>query len=299
MSNQLVNQSAVKTISEFADVHFIFPNDDKSEKLPAHRNILSSVSPVFAAMLYGPLKEGDVVKIDDSNAIAFKEFLQFIYLPEITLTMENIEEVVRLADKYDILDRLDTCASFLKRKITIESVTLIYELSLLLKNEKLMEFCEKYIKLFTNAVLETDAFLKCGQEVIRRILESDILACSEYELFDACMKWAEKSCQSNGLDEKNSVNLKTQLGPCFHLIRFGTMNTEVVDFILSNEIYKNMFAVNELLDIFRTKFSKSYEPEIFNHAKRSTAVMSSLTELACQRESLDKSGILRYMKEQE
>lgn len=50
-------------------------------------------------MFYGPLKEADTVKIAASTTDAFKAFLQMFYLPEVELTMENMDPVARLANK--------------------------------------------------------------------------------------------------------------------------------------------------------------------------------------------------------
>lgn len=74
--------------SDFADVHFKFPNDAQAEKLPAYKAILATTSSVFTAMFYGPLK---------------KTF-------------------VRLADEYDMLECFDTCAAFLEANLTNENM---------------------------------------------------------------------------------------------------------------------------------------------------------------------------------
>ena len=90
MNCQFVNPLAAQCTSglylksELADVHFTFPAIG-SEKVSAHKLILASGSSVFKAMFYGQLKEGDTVEITDSNASAFKELLQFFYLPIVKL----------------------------------------------------------------------------------------------------------------------------------------------------------------------------------------------------------------------
>lgn len=152
MSIQFENAFAIKSISkmylksDLADVHFEFPNDSLftflSEKVPAHKVILASASPVFEAMFFGPLKEANVVKIIDSNASAFKEFLQFCYLPEVTLTIENIEGVHRLADKYDMLDGFNSCAPSIQRYFTIGNPIIGYQLAIPLNNSELKRFFE-------------------------------------------------------------------------------------------------------------------------------------------------------------
>lgn len=109
MTYKLKNNFSAKNLSklylndEYSDVKFVLEN----EEIPANKIILAMASPVFHAMFYGPMKEKDVVQITDANASAFKEFLQLFYLDEVEMSMENIETVIRLADKYDVYDCLE------------------------------------------------------------------------------------------------------------------------------------------------------------------------------------------------
>lgn len=296
MAAQVVNSFAIKSISsmylnpEYADVHFTFPNDDHTEEVPAHRNILATVSPVFSRMFYGPLKEGDTVKIDDSNAGAFKEFLQIIYLPEIKLSTKNFEEVIRLADKYDMVGSLGACIEYLESQVTSENAVMVYQLAISHENVKLRQFCETIIMISTKDVLKSDAFLQCEQNVVEQILQMDKLECNEIELFVACMKWAAFSCQKIGVDEKNSKNLKNQLGNCFRLIRFGAMDEKSVCEILANEIYMDLFTRDELADFFRTKMDRNFQSVIFGNTMRTRPMK---TELNCQRNFLTGTCYLK------
>src|SRR3978361_326675 len=99
MTNLLKNSAASEVIAkmylneDLADVHFEFNVDDDVQKVPANKSVLAALSPVFYTMFFGSMKEGSVVKIADADADSFKEFLQFFYLGEVTLSMENLETV--------------------------------------------------------------------------------------------------------------------------------------------------------------------------------------------------------------
>lgn len=54
----------------------------------------------FQLMFYGGFKEETEVCIKDTSVDEFKEFLQFFYLQEPTLTFENVPKVMELLDKY-------------------------------------------------------------------------------------------------------------------------------------------------------------------------------------------------------
>lgn len=274
MSSQLSSSIAIDFISkmylksDFADIHFEFSGDNEIEKVPAHRAILATASPVFRQMLFGPLKEGDTIKIIDTNAAAFKEFLQFFYLDKITLTMENIGEVARLSDYYDVSDCFEKCADFLEHQLTSENTAWGYQLAIMFNNQKLKDFCEKQISIFTDDVLKSDMFLQCDQKVVSHILKIDSLNYKEVDLFGACISWAKASCERNELDENDPNNLKRQLGDCFNLIRFGAMEGEEIEKILSNSVYVGLFTRDELVDIMRLKWNKNFESQTIERTAR-------------------------------
>lgn len=275
MANELENTFVAKHIShmylhsEFADVNFVFSNDDQDVKVPAHKSILAMASPVFAAMFFGPMKENDIVDIVDASSSAFKEFLQFFYRPTVTLTMENIDAVARLADKYDMLDCVNACASFLESNLSKDSMFWGYQLAVALKNEPLQKFCEQNIQTYNSDTFQSDQFLRCDKTIVEHILKMETLFCDEFDLFRACIEWARATCRVNGLNENNPKTVRDQLGESFHLIRFGSMNTEDVREILSNQLHQGLFAPEEFVEIIRTTLDGKYIPKQFEHVSRS------------------------------
>lgn len=236
--------------ADFADVHFEFSS--QSERVPAHEAMLAVASPVFQAMFFGPLKESKVVEIVDASVSEFKEFLQFFYLPEVTLTTENIKAIAFLADKYDMLKYLNSCVSFLESHITEENLMWGYQLAIWLNNEKLKHFCEHQIQWLSDDVLESK-LQQCGRESLKHILQLDALTCKEFKLFHGC-------------------NLKRQLGDCFYLIRFGEMTIDEFGDILSNKLYSDLFTKDELAEIMRLKSRKNFTSEIFTQTPRLPAL---------------------------
>lgn len=288
MATKIVNPFAMKSISkkylksDLADVHFTFPNDDGNEMVPAHKLILAFASSVFDAMFFGPLKEGNVVKIDDTTAGAFKEFLQLVYLPEINLTMQNFEEVLRLVDKYDMIDCIDTIVPFLERNITKENLPITYQLAIKFNNAELKSYCERIIRSLTKDFLASKAFSQCTRDVVQHVLQQNVLECDEFDLFKECMGWAKSACRRNGIDVNNADNLKNQLGDCFRLIRFGAMDGKDLTKILSNELYDQLFTREELKDFMQMKIDPSYKSKIFNSNPRAKA-LTELNKLFCDR----------------
>ncbi|XP_055317742.1 BTB/POZ domain-containing protein 3-like [Sitodiplosis mosellana] len=237
MTSELDNSSVSERIaklylnSDLADIRFEFDNYGKTEFVPAHKFVLAIASPVFRAWFFGYGEENDLVtkvgksvKIVDASAEAFKEFLQFFYLPKVTLTMEHIEEVALLADKYDMLDSVDTCATFLIGQLQPDNIDWGYQLAITIQHDKLKAFFEEYIKFFAKDFFKSEWFLNCDRIFLENVLQMDDLQCDETDVVDASLAWARHNCKEKGLDENEMENLRKQLGDCFYLIRFFAMD---------------------------------------------------------------------------
>lgn len=287
MDTELENPNVNKFISsiyldeDVADVHFTFPNDDPSAKIPAVKAILAAASPVFKEMFYGPLRQSNIVEITESTASAFQEFLQIFYLPKIKLTVGNFAEVVRLADRYGLLASFQDCIAFLGSQLTIESMAWGYHLAILLSVPKLKEFCERKIQEFATDVLQSESFLQSERTVVEHMLMMKSLNCTECHLFDACIAWAKLSCRKNGLNETDSKNLKDRLGPCFYLIRFGAFSGRKICKILSNPTYKDLFSQDELIEVMQMSHQKNFQAKILNSELR----LRFPSELVCARDN--------------
>lgn len=195
---------------------------------------------------FGPMKENRIVIMVDATSSAFKEFLQFFYQSEVTLTMENIDAVARLADKYEMLECVNACASYVKSNLSKNTMIWGYQLAVALKNESLQKFCEENIQTYKSDIFQSNAFLRCDKTIIEHILNMETLFCDEFDLFKACIEWARSVCRGHGLNENDPKTVRKQLGTCFQLIRFGTMDRKDVSEILSNHLYQELFTREEL-----------------------------------------------------
>lgn len=156
--------------SEYADVYFTFESSDK--RVPAHKNILSAVSPVFKAELYNNPEKSEV-KIEDENINedVFKVFLQFFYLKEANLTMEYIQHVIYLAQKYQHDECKEVCSTFLIDNLTNKDLCLGYQLAMHYNLKDLEEFCQREICINAKEVFESEGFLKVDWNILKAIVK--------------------------------------------------------------------------------------------------------------------------------
>lgn len=81
------------------DIKFIVD----AKEIPVHCCVLAALSPNYEAQFYGVMAEKDIITVKD----VFKEFLQFFYMNEVPLTLDNIEDVLNLATQ-SLVDELVT-----------------------------------------------------------------------------------------------------------------------------------------------------------------------------------------------
>lgn len=151
-NDSMYQKFMVVLMEKMPDVHFIFEEEDDVVKIPAHKAILSASSPVFDAMFNGELKEEGDVKIIDASSAAFKEFLQLFYGYQVKLTMDNIAEVLKLIDKYDVAAGFAVCVDFLKDHLVIDDILWGLHLAIKFKLGELKAFSTSKIERHSKEV---------------------------------------------------------------------------------------------------------------------------------------------------
>lgn len=232
---------------ETADVHFVFKVDDEEQRVAAHKNILALGSPVFHSMFYGTLKEKGDVKITDSSAKGFMDFLSIFYLEEVKITNGNISEFMYLANKYDINEGMDICEQYLLANTNVNELCTHYGLALRYNLNKLREYCESEIRMHSIEVFKSNGFISSSKDVLESVLNLNDHNCFEMDIFNACMTWAENACKKNEIDAMDKQNLRLQLEECFYLIPFTTMMIDNFSKVVF--AYRPLFTLDEVVDI--------------------------------------------------
>ncbi|GBM95827.1 Speckle-type POZ protein-like B [Araneus ventricosus] len=126
LSNELESLLDPETCC-FADVNLKCGN----ASIPAHKNILSARSPVFAAMFKNPMKENheNEVDISDMDVSVVRIMLTYIYTGKtLDLTVSSASGLLHAADKYQLLDLKRVCCDFLKDNMSLQNVFFILAL---------------------------------------------------------------------------------------------------------------------------------------------------------------------------
>lgn len=238
-----------------ADIIFPFKSaNDRCESIPAHKSFLIAISTVFRRMFDGISKEKNCIQITDTTSSAFKDFLQFFYFEEVSISMETVAAVMHLGQKYNVGECVTACASFLSDNLTDQNACWVYGLAVQFNHDELQKLCEVTIGIGTSTVLQSNSFLKCDRKIVARILKLQSLSCDERELFNATMTWVMATVKQRYL---NSDIISAQLGQSFHDIRFELMTMN--DFTQIFSTYETLFSADQRRNIIQKIASKEFD----------------------------------------
>ena len=169
------------------DVHFEIEDNDgkKLETLGGHKAILALKSPVFKAMLFGPMKEtGKVVKIKGTTVFAFKTLLLYIHEVEEewwpwTIDLHELVQIVDLAERFNLAG--------LKRK-AIGHVGRAF----LFPKEQLLEVARVAEEHHMHTDLSESLLQDCAEFVIALVETPE-----DYN--DMVREWSQGSPEENGI----------------------------------------------------------------------------------------------------
>lgn len=232
---------------EFVDFDFVFVSDENQQiRVSVHKMVFANVSTVFRAMFCGALREKNEVEIVDSSADAFVEFKRFIYASQMDLSVENIADVMGLANKYQTAECFAICERYLEQHLPDNDAFLGFELAVLFNRAELKGKFEQKIGQQLETVIKSDRFVNCARETLKSLLEIKFLLCDAKRLFDACMKWAVKACENSKM-ATTMDNQRNQLGDCLFLIPFHVMEPKEISKCVSQ--YVGLFAQEELIEL--------------------------------------------------
>jgi hypothetical protein len=164
-------------------------SDNKT--LSGHKLILSARSSYLADLL----KTSSTLELKFDHDTILK-VLEYIYSGKTLLTLANWENVLRLADKLALASLRRVCFEFIVKTLNKHTV-----LDVMIKAQSksfefdatdLLERCVVFVEKKAYEIIKTDSFLKLSEDVIIMMLKNTNTCADEFDLFQACVRWAEQ-----------------------------------------------------------------------------------------------------------
>ncbi|CAK9802012.1 Kelch-like protein 10 [Anthophora quadrimaculata] len=165
--------------------------------IPVHRAILSAVSPYFKALFTNSLKGGKTeiteVAIDSVPGEIFSLILDYAYTGTCNVHAENVEQLLPLADQFEVLGVVQLCCQFLLQELRPENCLGIFKFARHYFCRDLEKKGRKYIRHHFKRILqESSEFKELTSKELEAILRDDELNVKNEEIvFEAVKTWLE------------------------------------------------------------------------------------------------------------
>lgn len=190
-----------------------------------HKEVLSEASDYFSAMFRHDMKEKeqDAIEIKEISPKGFSAILDYFYHGNITISPENIKDVLEVARFFQADWIVDVCCNYLVRHMSLENYSCVLSLAdkYALDNmpDKIFHFLADNI---TQLMYQPKFLLNLPDNLLLLFLKENIyIEASEYFLLTLILEWVDQ----------DPCARKPFLLPLLREIRFCLMEPEELDLI--------------------------------------------------------------------
>ena len=171
--------------------------------LNAHRVILAACSHYFNAMFSGDMKESQqgVVHIQQFNQDAIKSLVDFCYNSTVTITMDNVQELLPAASLLQMSGVADACCKFLAGQLHPSNCLGVRQFSQLHSCIDLWKKSCMFMQQRFPEIALHEEFLELSFEDIQTILsDGNLNVRGEEQVYEAALSWIK-----HRLDERKHL----------------------------------------------------------------------------------------------
>ena len=164
----------------------------EGQEIQAHRVLLSANSPYFRAMFTSNYSEAsqDVVELHGITAKALEAIAQFCYTSRLTISTDNVQEVLPAACMFQITAVKEACCEFMKRHLGFGNCLGVRAFADTHSCPQLGKLAEDFAKQNFQQVVQSDEFLKLEVDLLIGLISADDLSIpSEEKVFEAVVAW--------------------------------------------------------------------------------------------------------------
>ncbi|XP_078702529.1 kelch-like protein 26 isoform X2 [Branchiostoma floridae x Branchiostoma belcheri] len=161
------------------------------QTLAAHKLVLAIFSDYFRAMFTAGMVEANSGKVQlvGVHFSSLQTVVAFAYTSKITLSMDNVENVVDLSFYLQCAILTNLCSDFLLSNITISTCAKISKVASDYHMMMVQGRVDKFLAENFATFVQTEAFLNLPMFKVACLLMSNSLNVKEEDIFEAALKW--------------------------------------------------------------------------------------------------------------
>ncbi|KAM7375235.1 hypothetical protein PAMA_014364 [Pampus argenteus] len=217
---------------------------------PCHRLIMAACSPYFRDIFFTEdgkeVENTKEVVLEDVNPSILDMIIQYLYSAEIDLTDDNVQDIMAVANRFQIPSVFTVCVNYLQKKLSLGNCLAIFRLGLVLNCPRLAVAARNYIADRFELLHKEEEFLKLAAHELFAVIGGDSLNVEKEELvFEAVMAWVHHE-----KDKRIKV-----LKDAFNCIRFRLLPEKYFkDRVETDEIIKADPELQKTIQVIRDAF---------------------------------------------
>ncbi|XP_055693112.1 uncharacterized protein LOC129795672 [Lutzomyia longipalpis] len=204
------------------DVTFFFPDNGGAQLLVEKRKLAQS-SVVFQKQFSEGFESSDRIAIKDISFDTFNVAMKEIYGSSIEIRESNYQELLYVASKYFIYTLIEKIIQFALTFISAKNLTEHFEAIERYEIKRLNDHIEDICVRHPLEIIEKLDCTKAHMNLLKIILQSSNLTCSEYDLYVAVVNMM-KEASKDALDV--ATEMRKKLGNLINFIRFPVMSID-------------------------------------------------------------------------
>ncbi|XP_054650007.1 kelch-like protein 41b [Dunckerocampus dactyliophorus] len=218
--------------------------------LPCHRLIMAACSPYFREIFFTEdgkeVENTKEVVLEDVNPTILDMIIQYLYSAEIDLTDDNVQDIIAVANKFQIPSVFTVCVNYLQKKISLGNCMAIFRMGLVLSCPRLAIAARNYIADRFELLHKDEEFLKLAAHELFAIIGGDSLNVEKEEMvFESVMAWVR-------YDKDKRIKV---LKDAFNCIRFRLLPEKYFkDKVESDDIIKADPELQKTIQVIRDAF---------------------------------------------
>lgn len=164
--------------------------------IPSHRLILAACSPYFRELFFsedGKEVDRKEVVLENLDPSIMEAIVNYLYSAEIDINDNNVQDILAVANRFQIPSAFTVCVNYLQKKVTRKSCLAIYRLGLMLNCTRLAMSARDYIADRFEAVSKDEEFFELAPHELFAIIGADALNVEKEEVvFESLLKWIKK-----------------------------------------------------------------------------------------------------------
>eukprot|EP00066_Takifugu_rubripes_P015303 XP_011604569.1 PREDICTED: kelch-like protein 41b [Takifugu rubripes] len=216
---------------------------------PCHRLIMAACSPYFREIFFTEdgkeVENTKEVVLEDVNPAILNMIIKYLYSAEIDLTDDNVQDIIALANRFQIPSVFTVCVNYLQKELSLGNCMAIFRLGLVLNCPRLAVAARNYIADRFELLHKDDEFLKLAPHELFAVIGGDSLNVEKEELvFEAVMAWVRH--------DKERIKV---LKDAFNCIRFRLLPEKYFkDSVETNETIKSNPELQKMIQVVRDAF---------------------------------------------